>query len=186
MIIRPAGIGLVFLILHLYSHVFKQTAFHCWDSSISTSLIICLTLQIKIIFPPSPRLKAVGIIGSKLLPLLDIVIKWDSVTQLSGAWLTIRDCLEFLRMFPQLVHCKFHDIIHDIDYPLLESPILSRLTHLSLFCHEMSLGPFLDNVVLPSLGTLVLFHIVSMDPLMAFLERSACSLHSLSLQHSKY
>ena len=168
-IIRPAGIALV--ILHLSSHVFNQTTFRCWNSSISTSLITCLTLHT--IFPPSPRLKAVGIIiGSNLLPLLDIGIKWDSVIQLSGAWLTMHDCLEFLRMFPQLVHCKFHDIILDLDYPLLESPILNRLTHFSLFCHDISLDPFLDNIVLPSVGTLVPFHIDSMDPLMTFLERS--------------
>ena len=84
----------------------------------------------------------------------------------------MHDCLEFLRMFPQLVHCKFHDIILDLDYPLLESPILNRLTHFSLFCHDISLDPFLDNIVLPSVGTLVPFHIDSMDPLMTFLERS--------------
>ena len=137
-----------------------------------------------LIFPPSPRLRSVGILGNKLPPLHDIGIRWDNVRYLSGVWLTARDCFEFLRLLPKLLHCKFHKINLDTNNPLLESPVLSPLTHLSLSCYPMSPGPFLDNIELPSLGTLVLFHVVSIDPLMAFLERSSCSLHTLSLQHS--
>ena len=139
--------------------------------------------QYKLIFPPSPRLKAVEILGDQLTPLRDIGIKWDNVTHLSGMLMTVHNCFEFLRLLPKLDHCKFQQIRLDVD-DLLEYPILNHLTHLSLSCSPMSPGPFLDNIVLPSLKTLVLFHIVSLDPLLAFLERSACSLHTLSLQNS--
>ena len=87
-----------------------------------------------LIFLPSPRLKAVRILGDKLPSLHDIDIKWDIVTHLSGVWLTIHNCPKFLRLLPKLVHCKFDKINLDIHNPLLESPIPSPLTYLSLPC----------------------------------------------------
>ena len=197
--VGPGEFSGVFKILHNYSSR--------WHSlHISYAIIPCLqpdrlpileqlTIELPtrmpdmsgytLIFPPSPRLKAVEILGNqvKLPRLFGFGIQWDNVTRLSGEWLNIRGCFKFLRLLPKLVHCQFHNIYLDIDNPL-QSPILSPLTHLSLSCSPMSPGPFLDNIVLPSLKSLVLFHVVSMDPLMAFLERSACSLHTLSLQRS--
>ena len=190
---------IIFKVLNDYS-----SRWHCLNISFTPFILSCLQpdrlplleqlnielpyrlpkAEYKLIFPPSPRLKAVEILGDQLTPLRDIGIKWDIVTHLSGVLMTIHDCFGFLRLLPKLIHCKFHKIKLDIDGPLLESPILSRLTHLSLSCYPMSPGPFLDNIVLPSLKTLVLFHVVSLDPLLAFLERSACSLHTLSLQFS--
>jgi hypothetical protein len=140
-------------------------------------------------FPPSPRLKEVKIhafIHSVLPSLPDIGIQWDNVTHVSAESLTIQTCFKFLRLVPQLVHCKFHNIIVDAHNPPLrdlESPIfIPTLTYLLLSCYQRSPCSFLDKVVLPSLETLVLVYISSMDPLLAFLKRSACSLHTLSLQ----
>jgi hypothetical protein len=140
-------------------------------------------LNTALTFPPSPCLKTVGIHAFILPPLSDIGIQWDNVTRLLAASLTIHSCFDFLRLIPQLVYCKFHNISVDPRINLPESPILSSLTHLSLSFYQMSPGPFLDKVVLPSLKTLVLFSVTSMDPLMAFFERSACSLRTLSLQY---
>lgn len=141
-------------------------------------------------FPPSPRLKEVGIhafIHSMLPPLPNIGIQWDNVTHVSAETLAIHDCLEFLRLVPQLVHCTFHNIVvADRDPPLRHSelPILSpALTYLSLSCYQSSPCPFLDKVVFPSLETLILYDVsYGMDRLMTFLRRSACSLHTLSLR----
>ena len=75
-------------------------------------------------------------------------------------------------------------IVVELENPPLESPILSPLTYLSL---DLSLDhcpfpdEFFNNIKLPSLETLVLFNATSISPLMAFLERSACSLHTLLL-----
>ena len=140
-------------------------------------------------FPPSPRLKEVKIHAfiHSILPSLPIGIQWDNVTHVSAESLTIQRCFEFLRLVPQLVHCKLYNIIvtgaHNPPLRDLESPIfIPTLRYLSLSCYQRSPCPFLDKVVLPSLETLVLFNTSSMDPLLAFLERSACSLHTLSLQ----
>lgn len=45
-----------------------------------------------LIFPPSPRLKAVGILGDKLPPLHDIGIQWDNVAHLSTIALSFCAC----------------------------------------------------------------------------------------------
>ena len=130
-----------------------------------------------ITFPPTPCLNIV-----KIRPFLRYIgIQWDTVhklTHLSLESVTSRDCFVLMRQNPQLVHCTFHSVVDEIE-DRLESPIVSSLTYLSLH-HRRDASRVLDNIKLPCLETLVLSN-VTIDPVIAFLERSACSLHTLSL-----
>jgi hypothetical protein len=134
------------------------------------------------IFPPTPCLNTVEIHPSnyELRISLDIGfgIKWNTVTHVSLESITSCDCFALLRLNPQLVHCTFHGVLDDTEDPL-ESPILSSLTYLSLH-HRRDTSRILDNIELPCLKTLVM-HNVIIDPVIAFVKRSACSLHTLSL-----
>ena len=133
-------------------------------------------------FPPTPFLNAVEIQPLKNSDLIlspKIGIKWDTVTHMSLKSITSRNCFALLHMNPQLVHCTFHSVVDDTDNHLLESPIVSSLTYLSLH-HRCDAYRVLDNIMLPCLETLVLLN-VSIDPVIAFFERSACSLQTLSL-----
>jgi hypothetical protein len=138
-----------------------------------------------VIFPPAPRLNTVKIqpfpFMNPEIPIWpNVKIQWDTVTHLSAKSITSYSCFLLLRLNPQLVHCTFHDVVHDLeDHDHLESPILSSLTYLSLH-HRSNPSRVLNNIKLPCLEMLVLLN-VSIDPVIAFLERSACSLHTLSL-----
>ena len=141
-------------------------------------------------FPPSPHLKAVGIaktsinFGVRLMSLFSFGIQWDTVTHVSTEWLTIRESLKLLLLTPRLVHGKLHNIVGSTrDNPFLESPIVSPLIYLSLSCSQGSPSRFFDNLILPSLDTLLLSDISPTDSLIACLERSACSLHTISLEY---
>ena len=138
-------------------------------------------------FPPAPCLNTVEIqpftnSGNKMLasPHIQVGIHWDTVTHVSLQSITTGDCFALLRLNPQLIHCTFHKVVDDVDHRLLESPTLSHLTYLSL--HHQFNHPcrVLDFIKLPCLETLVLFN-VTIDPVIALIERSACSLHTLSL-----
>jgi hypothetical protein len=126
-------------------------------------------------FPPSPRLNSIEI---RNIPLSKVEIQWHTVTHVSAQRLDIRDCLELLRVVPKLDDCEFHNVIDNIPFP--ESPILSPLEFLSLSC-DRGYTRLLNNMVLPSLGSLALLDIYHVKPLMAFFKRSACPLHTLSL-----
>ena len=136
-------------------------------------------------FPPTPCLNTVEIRPSMLFrsPIsIDIVngIQWDTVTHVSVELITTQSCFALLRRIPHLVHCTFYKVKDDFNDSLIESPILSPLTYLLLHHKKSDPSRLLNNIQLPSLETLVLFH-TNIDPVIAFLERSACSLHTLSL-----
>ena len=129
-------------------------------------------------FPPSPCLKRVKIYETLESP--DIGIQWDTVTHVSVERIPSRNCFALLRLCPNLVHCTFgiNDNINISSRPL-ESPIVSSLTYLSLR-HKRDKSRFFDNIKLPCLETLVLLNVIT-DPVIPFIKRSACSLHTLSL-----
>jgi hypothetical protein len=136
-----------------------------------------------IAFPPTPRLNTVEIrsFRKSIISLtLNVGIQWHTVTHVSVESITSGDCFSLLRLNPQLVHCTFHNV-HDDEDSLPDSPILSSLTYLS-FHHIRDFETFvvLDNIKLPCLETLVLSNVI-IDPLINFIERSACSLRTLSL-----
>ena len=111
----------------------------------------------------------------------NIGIQWNNVTHVTAETISTSNCFALLRLNPQLVHCTLHKVVDYGEYHLrVDSPIVSQLTYLSL--HHKSDRPHgvLDNIKLPSLKTLVLFN-VTIDPVIAFIERSGCSLHTLSL-----
>ena len=183
----------IFKILNKYS-----SRWHSLDISIRTFLLPflqpdCLPLleQLQITykagahhvitFPPSPHLNTVKILpftNSEYLITLNIGIQWDTVTHVSLESITSRDCFALLRLNPQLVHCTFCRVVDDFEDDL-ESPIVSSLTFLSLH-QKHDASRVLDNIKLPCLKTLVLFNVI-IDPVIALIERSACSLHTLSL-----
>ena len=138
-----------------------------------------------ITFPPSPCLNTVEIhpfMKSRFSPISDLGIQWHTVTHLSVELITTRSCFLLLRRIPRLVHCKFHRVVGQFEYPLSEPPIRSPLmTFLSLHLQKSDPFQVLKNIKLPSLENLFLFNVSSIDPIMAFLERSACSLRTLSL-----
>ena len=111
-----------------------------------------------------------------------IGIHWDTVTHFSIQSISRDTLLEFLSKNPQLVQCTIRKVCSNSR--LNPSPIVSSesLTYLSI--HHNS-GPFqvLDCITLPCLETLVLGSITSnnSNPIISFLKRSACSLHTLSL-----
>ena len=136
-------------------------------------------------FPPTPCLNTVEIhpyLKSRFSPISDLGIQWHTVTHLYVELITIRSCFSLLRRIPRLSHCTFHEVVGGFEYPRSEPLILSPLMmYLSLQLQNSDPSHVLDNFILPSLETLFLFSVSSIDPLMAFLERSACSLHTLSL-----
>ena len=134
-----------------------------------------------ITFPPTPCLNTVKIqpfLHSGFLITPNIGIQWDTVTHVSLESITSCNCFALLRLNPQLVHCTFHNVVDD-KQDHLESPIVSSLTYLSLH-HKRDASRILDNIKLPCLKTLVLFNVI-IDPVISFIQRSACSLHTLSL-----
>ena len=140
-------------------------------------------------FPPSPHLKAVGIAKTSMTfdVALSLPNQWDNVTHVSAAWLTVPESLKLLRLIPQLLHCELHNIVGSISVNGdLGPPVIGPLTYLYLSWSQLrsqrSFCRLFDNLILPSLETLVLSHVTLMDPITAFLERSACSLHTLSLE----
>ena len=138
-----------------------------------------------IAFPPTPCLNMVEIhplLNSRFSPISDLGIQWHTVTHLYVELITTRSCFSLLSRIPRLVRCTFHKVFGEFEYPTSESPILSlSMIYLSLQFHNSDPFQILNNVKLPSLEALFLFNVSSIDPLMAFLERSACSLHTLSL-----
>ena len=138
-----------------------------------------------IAFPPTPCLNTVKIqpfTNPEFLISPEIGIQWHTVTHVSLESITSRDFFALLRQNPQLVHCTFHKVVDKIEDYLHEPPIFCQLTYLSL--HHQSDHPYrvLNILNLPSLETLVLFN-VTIDPVIALIERSACSLHTLSLMN---
>ena len=139
-----------------------------------------------ITFPPTPCLNTVQIrpiecdipMSSNYSMSSDVGIRWDTVTHASLESITSRCCFALLRLNPQLVHCRFHNVIDDTE-DHLDSPIFSPLRYLSLH-HKSDASRVLNNITLPSLETLVLLNL-TIDPVITFLERSACSLQTLSL-----
>ena len=105
----------------------------------------------------------------------NIGIQWDTVTHVSAESITTSNCFALLCLSPQLVHCTFHSVVVEMDNHLR----LSAHWHLSLH-HNRDTSRFLDNIKLPCLETLVLLNVI-IDPAIAFLERSACSLQTRSL-----
>ena len=137
-----------------------------------------------ITFPPAPCLHTVKIQSSvgldhSYLNSLDIGIQWNTVTHVSVRAITSHICFALLRL-KKLVHCKIHNVVN-VTEDHLDTPILSPLTYLSLH-HESDPSRILDSIKLPCLETLVLLN-VTIDPVIALLKRSACSLHTLSLQN---
>ena len=140
-----------------------------------------------ITFPPTPRLTTVDIqrfMNSSFPMPPNIGIQWDTVTHVSAGSISSRNCFALLRLNPQLVHCTFHNVFDDIEDHVPELPITSQLTYLSLHLKSDHHYRVLLKIIfkLPSLKTLVLFNVI-IDPVIAFLERSACSLHTLSLMN---
>jgi hypothetical protein len=136
-----------------------------------------------IAFPPTPRLNTVKIRAFKIPEFLissGIGIQWDTVTHVSLNAITSRNCFALLRLNPHLVHCTFHNVYDDDEDHLPGSPIHSSLTYLSLQPRQHDSSQILDNIKLPCLETLVLMNVI-VDPVIAFLKRSACSLQTLSL-----
>ena len=135
-----------------------------------------------ITFPPTPRLHTVDIqrfMNFRFLIPSKTGIQWGTVTHVSAGSISSRSCVALLLLSPQLVHCTFYKVFDGVE-DHFEDPIVSQLTYFSL--HHQSDRPYrvLDNLKLPSLETLALFN-VTIDPVIAFIERSACSLHTLSL-----
>ena len=131
-------------------------------------------------FPPTPRLHTVDVQRfMNRSPIPSKTGHWDNVTHMSAGSISSRNCITLLRLNPQLVHCTFYEVFDGVE-DHLEPPIISQLTYLSL--HHQSDRPcrVLDNLKLPSLETLALSN-VTIDPVIAFIHRSACSLHTLSL-----
>ena len=118
-----------------------------------------------------------------------IGIHWDTVTHLSIKSISRDNLLATLLLNPQLVHCTFRKVASDestvaSDNPFLKSPIVSSLKYLSLH-HNIDASQILDCITLPYLETLVFENITTnSDPVISFLERSACPLHTLSLLNS--
>ena len=148
--------------------------------------ITCISYTHDITFPPTPCLNTVKIFPctgmvSEFRISPDIKIQWNTVTHLSLGAISSRDCFALLRLNPQLVHCTFLKVF-DWTGDSLDSPILSSLTYLSY--HQrgdtVDISRFLDNIKLPCLETLVLYSVI-VNPVIALIERSACSLRTLSL-----
>ena len=134
-------------------------------------------------FPRAPRLKTVEIkqfMNHKSRISDYIGIHWDTVTHLSVTSISRNNLFAILLMNPQLVHCTFRKVFSDnTTNPFLNYQIVSSMTYLSLH-HNAS--QILNSIILPCLETLVLGNATTnSDPVIAFLERSACPLHSLSL-----
>ena len=136
-------------------------------------------------FPRAPCLTTVEIqqYKSYKLPTSPFIgIHWDTVTHLSVTVISKDTLLMVLRKNPQLVHCTFRKVCSGSTSRINPSPIVSSLTYLSI--HHFS-GPsqILDCITLPCLETLVLGNVTSTNsnPIISFLKRSVCSLHTLSL-----
>jgi hypothetical protein len=143
--------------------------------------ITCKSIGLHLTFPPTPRLNTVEIHPGRNIEFvipIDNGIHWNTVTHVSLESITSCDCLALLRLSPQLLHCTFH-MVEDFTEEPLESPVLSSLTYLSLH-HRRDTSRILDNVKLPCLETLVMYNVIT-DPVIAFIERSSCSLRTLSL-----
>ena len=100
--------------------------------------------------------------------------------------MTVRQSLKLLSLFPKLVHVEFHIVSYvweEDQAPSLELLIPISLTYLSLSSAQGSLCGFFDNLLLPSLETLLLSDACAIGALITCLERSACSLRALSLDH---
>ena len=140
-------------------------------------------------FPRAPCLTTVEIqqfttFKSPISPYIGI--HWDTVTHLSMKSISRDSVFEILLLNPQLVHITLRKICSDDSTeinPFLESPIVSSLTYLSLH-HNIDASQILDCISLPCLETLVFENITTdSDPVISFLERSACSLHTLALRN---
>ena len=138
-------------------------------------------------FPRAPCLHTVEIqqFTNYRFPIFpNIGIHWDTVTHVSVTSIS-RDYLFAILLFnPQLVHCTFRKVCSDNSTmdPFLESPIVSSsLIYFSLH-HNIDASQVLDCLKLPCLETLVLGNVTTdSNPVIAFLKRSGCSLHTLSL-----
>ena len=185
----------IFKILNKYS-----SRWHSFNISIPTILhqflqpdclpllerfyITCKSNENNITFPPTPSLNTVEIhpiMNSDYQIYPKIGIQWNTVTHVSLENIKSSDCFTLLRLNQQLVHCTFHKVVDDDDdIDELQSPIhSSSLTYLSLH-HRRGTSQILNNLTLPCLKTLVTFNVI-IDPIMAFIDRSGCSLHTLSL-----
>ena len=195
--LTPAVHQPVFKILNKYSsrwHIFNiavPTHFHDFLKPDCLPLleqlhVTCMSIgSIDLSFPPSPCLNTVEIRPRQNFEFTiytDIGIQWNNVTHVSLESITTYDCFALLRLNPQLLHCTFCRVADDDVEDPPESPILNSLTYLSLHQkHEKrESSQFLDNIKLPCLETLVLYNVI-VNPVIAFIERSACSLRTLSL-----
>ena len=144
----------------------------------------CMTDPNPIIyFPPAPYLTTVEIRQFKnyKLPISPFIgIHWNTVTHFSIQSISRDTLLEILNKNPQLVQCTLRKVCTRIG----PAPIVSSdsLTYLSIH-HNSGPSQVLDFITLPCLETLVLGNVTSTNsnPIISFLKRSACSLHTLSL-----
>ena len=191
--LTPAVHQPVFKILNKYSsrwHIFNiavPTQFHEFLKPDCLPLleqlhVTCMSIgPVDLSFPPAPYLNTVEIrpcTNSDFTIYTDIRIQWNNVTHVSMESITIYDCFALLRLNPQLLHCTFCRVEDITEFPP-DPPIVHSLTYLSLHQRRES-SQFLDNIKLPCLETLVMCNVI-VDPVIAFIERSACSLRTLSL-----
>ena len=182
----------IFEILNKYSsrwHILKLAVPHQFHELVQPDSlplleqlhITYMSIGVVLSFPPTPCLNTVEIRPCRngdFTIFTNIGIQWNTVTHMSLESITSSDCFELLRLNPQLLHCTFLKVEDDTEHPP-ESPILNSMTYLSVHQRRES-SQFLDNIKLPCLETLVMCNVI-IDPVIAFVERSACSLRTLSL-----
>lgn len=177
--------------LRIPVHLFKEFHIH-WSDSILESLNID---------PPDGQLDSDHILELGCTPRLrrlhlsaiylkSIQIQWSNITHVHASEFYADECLEILRRAPQLVWCKFPFMISGTaSYPEPEMPLIVpslKFLHISRE-KRVSFAVFLNKLVLPSLDEL--FYKGSVEAtewelLISLLTRSACPLHSLTLQYA--
>ncbi|KAF7354744.1 hypothetical protein MSAN_01388500 [Mycena sanguinolenta] len=151
----------------------SNAAFYRYDDDDSTPVTIT-------VFERAPKLHDVFLI---YLPPSFIVLPWAQLTSFTGEYLSLRNCLEVLRLTPHLIECSFGKIYlpHDDD-PADVLPVnvaLNRLQSFTIYGTEEHRMDLLSALTLPKLTKL---HHLPRVPktFIDFLSRSSPKLHELS------
>ncbi|KAF9478592.1 hypothetical protein BDN70DRAFT_879832 [Pholiota conissans] len=119
---------------------------------------------------------------------LSALSKFDwNLTNLAMKDASLVDYLEALRIAPRLIHCTFQDTRGDFDFNVPQNPVVhTRLQTLKVI-HNSSIfhRKFLNHLSCPALTVLEMRHNTAkrefvMSSIIAFLQKSGCSLIKLS------
>jgi F-box-like len=145
----------------------KSIRFHCSFSTMN------LNFQLT-----CPRLERASL---EYFPMNGFNIQWDNLTHLTLHFVSIINSFLILRKTPRLVFCKVSGACPRYGPQNIGAVVLTSLRSLQLrmrFAED-----FLNNIIAPHLEEFSLPHYYnpSMEVIISFLRRSACSLRSFSM-----